>query len=320
VSSAVLTDPPSCQGWDFGDYAYALEPLTLPTPGAPGVDEEQPAGADRYQASARYLRRIGNGLVSLDGIEPCEAADELYWFRWITGHQACFAIWHLMAQIQDELADGRMPLESGCARLATYVRGYSIMLLYAGSCPRGLYHALIRPSMRLRHRSFSGGWAPDYAPVRDLFRGREVTDLPAGDGLRRSMELHRLVHDGVAAKLVPDGKSLLRQSTVHTSGSELLGVLYDSYFLTLRAPVSHRDVVAQLLRRLVAIAHDVGANDLYRDSDEPADRPAELQAPQVVSCEVLFLEMLAEVATCAAEDAFASGEEQGLARVEAAIG
>jgi hypothetical protein len=166
--------------------------------------------------------------------------------------------------------------------------------------------------MRLRHRSFSGGWAPDYAPVRDLFRGREtrLNELPGADALSRAIELYRLVHDGVAAKLVPDGKSLLRQSTVHASGHELLGLLYDNYFLTLRAPVSHQDVVAQLLRRLVAIAQDVAVNALDRSSSgDLDDRPPELRAPQVAACELLFFKILCKVATCAVEGAFEQATE-----------
>jgi L-tyrosine peroxygenase len=318
VPSVLLTDRPSCREWDFGDYPYALEPLSLPAPGAPDIEEEGGAGSDgaaSYEEVTQYLRGIGEGAVSLDRIEPCETPEELYWFRWITGHQACFAIWRLMAQLQEEVVEGAVPLEPAFAHLSAYARGYSTMLLYTGSCPRPLYHALIRPSMRLRHRSFSGSWAPDYAPVQDLFRGQEtrLNELPGADALARAVELYRLVHDGVAAKLVPDGKSLLRQSTVNTSEShELLGLLYDSYFLTLRAPVSHQDVVAQLLRRLVAIAQDAAVNAVDLDSNgDLDDRPAELRAPQVIACERLFFEILFEVATCAAEGAFGSRGPEG---------
>ena len=311
MPSVLLTARPSCRGWDFGDYPYALEPLSLPAPGAPDIEEERDADSDgdaSYAQVTQYLRGIGEGVVSLDGIEPCEAPDELYWFRWITGHQACFAIWRLMAQLQEEVVEGAVPLEPAFAHLSAYARGYSIMLLYTGSCPRTLYHALIRPTMRLRHRSFSGSWAPDYAPVQNLFRGREtrLAELAGADALARAIELYRLVHDGVAAKLVPDGKSLLRQSAVHASHShELLGLLYDNYFLTLRAPASRQDVVAQLLRRLVAIAQDAAVNPLDQgSSEELGDRPPELQAPQVIACERLFFEVLSEVATCAAEGVF----------------
>src|SRR3712207_8127095 len=45
----------------------------------------------------------------------------------------------------------------------------------------------------------SGGWAPDYLPVRHLFRGRESATgwSPAGPApeLSEAMTLHQIVHD-----------------------------------------------------------------------------------------------------------------------------
>jgi len=141
------------------------------------------------------------------------------------------------------------------------------MLLYTGSCPRDLYQVLIRPSMRRWHRAFSGAWAPDFAPVRELLRSRLPAwshGLPTAE-LREAIRLHSVVHDMVAAKLVPDGMSLLRLASVRRHDHRMAGMIYDCYFMTVRQSISGHEVVTQLLRRLIAIAQDVDANGLYTD-------------------------------------------------------
>jgi hypothetical protein len=77
-------------------------------------------------------------------------------------------------------------------------------------------------------------------------------------------------------------------------------MIYDTYFMTLRAPVPRHEVVVQLLRRLVAIAQDIAANGLYPE-DDGVERPAELQAAEVVSCENSLVDIMLEVARCACE-------------------
>jgi hypothetical protein len=61
-------------------------------------------------------------------------------------------------------------------------------------------------------------------------------------------------------------------------------------------------VIAQLLRRLVAIAQDVAVNDLHcAPTGEVGERPAELHAAEVIACESEFSDILFEVATCAGD-------------------
>ena len=188
------------------------------------------------------------------------------------------------------------------------------MLLYTGSCPRDLYSVLIRPSMRLRHRAFSGSWAPDYWPIRDLFRRRHlpaVSDVDIGE-LVDAITLLHLVHDGVAARLVANGKSLLREAAVRGPGHRLAGMMYDTYFATLRAPVTRHEVVAQLLRRLVAIAQDITTNGLYTVDDD--DRPAELRKAEVVKCENSLVDIVLGVAeyACRLDDGLAEPPRSNL--------
>jgi hypothetical protein len=294
----VLSELPSGPGWEFAGYPYGLEPLTLPEPGAP--DQPSDCAPSTYAGTCRLIRQI---VEQGARVEPCASAETLFGFRWIVGHQVSFIVWRLMAQLLDEVADGRLAWTDVLGPLCRYVRGYGAMLLYTGSCPRATYHAVIRPSMRLRHPSFSGSWAADYWPVRDLVRSRRLpfAQSPESTDLLHAIRLLQLVHDGVAAKLVPDGRSLLRQSTVRRQDTQVLHLIYDNYFLTLRAPVSRHDVVVQLLRRAMAIAHDIAVNDLHPPAvTDAAERPDELSHSEVVACERGIAGIVADVATCAA--------------------
>lgn len=282
--------------WDFGGFAYGLEPLILPPAGSADAvcDGLCVVSAGAYAEACRRMQTLG--------FEPCDAPDELFWFRWITGHQVCFVVWRLIAQLLDDVNHGWRSPYQAIEPMCRLVDGYSAMLLYTGSCPRDLYGELIRPSMRLRHRAFSGSWAPDYWPIRDLFRGRQPAALwsaDAGELLDAITFLH-LVHDGVAAKLVTDGKSLLRQASVRRPKHHMAGMIYDTYFMTLRAPVLRHDMVTQLLRRLVAIAQDLAGNGLYTE-DDTDERPPELLAAEVLKCENSLVDIMLAVAQCACE-------------------
>jgi len=74
----------------------------------------------------------------------------------------------------------------------------------------------------------------------------------------------------------------------------LVGMIYDSYFMTVRMPVARPEVVAQLLRRLVAIARDLAANGL-RPPEDRDPLPEELLRPEVVKCETGLVDILFEI-------------------------
>lgn len=297
-TSGALCELPVAGRWDFGGFAYGLEPLVLPPVGAPDATAVDAciASADGYAETCWRIRSLGEPGGPVPGLEPCDVPEELFWFRWITGHQVCFAVWRLIAQLLDDVHDGRRSAADAIEPIARYVDGYSAMLLYTGSCPSDVYGVHIRPSMRLRHRAFSGGWAPDYWPIRKLFRHR----LPSKWGERAeeltdALALLHLVHDGVAERLVADGRSLLREASMRGPDHRTAGMIYDTYFMTLRAPVARHEVVVQLLRRLVAITQDIAVNGLHA-ADNVAERPAELQAPEVLKCESNLNEVLLAVA------------------------
>jgi hypothetical protein len=290
--------------WDFGGFAYGLEPLILPPAGSADAvcDDLCFVSAAAYAETCRRMQLLAERGVLTPESDRCDGPEELFWFRWITGHQVCFVVWRLIAQLLDDVHHGRRSPYQAIEPMCRFVDGYSAMLLYTGSCPRDVYGALIRPSMRLRHRAFSGSWAPDYWPIRELFRGRHPAAIWSADTgeLQDAITFLQLVHDGVAARLVTDGRSLLREASVRRPRHGMAGMIYDTYFMTLRAPVLHHDVVTQLLRRLVAIAQDVAANGLYAN-DDTDERPPELLTAEVAKCENSLDEIMLEVARCACE-------------------
>ncbi|XVQ07085.1 hypothetical protein ACQP1W_31160 [Spirillospora sp. CA-255316] len=281
---------------DFGDVAYGPEPLLLPVPSAQAEEPAPPAETafpGDFDEICRSLRAIAEGHGP--AAAPAASPEQLFWFRWITGHQVSFVLWNLTARLMNGVAD-----PARTAGMEAYAHGYCAMLLYTGSCPRRVYETLIRPSMYLQHPGFSGTWAPDFGPVRPLFRSRRP---PETAEMRAAIELHKTIHDGVAAKLVPDGRSLLQQSIKETTihRSEIAGVIYDDYFMTRRAAVDVGAVTGQLLRRLRAVALDVAANGLYPMRDGgPEDVPEELSRADVRECEENLLGTLLRIGVLAA--------------------
>lgn len=317
---ALVVESPATHGWDFGDFPYALEPLTLPGPGTLRQAGDVNS-CETFGSTCKSLHGLASGAI--DPVRPdesVESSDRLFWFRWITGHQVTFAVWQLMGLELE--ARGKPGRQERLARLVELMNGYSAMLLYTSSTPKRVYHDLIRPSMHLQHRGFSGTWAPDFAPLKSLLRGRH--ELFAEDGttaLRDAVRTYERVHAGIAARLVPSGRSLLQHSaeTTEVVHPDVQGVIYDSYFMTLRASTDVQDVVAQLLRRLNAVARDVAANGLYPVSDEDLDPgaaeaggercPPELAGADVTRCEDDLLGIVARVAARAVDVLRASAGE-----------
>ncbi|WP_052847609.1 hypothetical protein [Streptomyces avicenniae] len=257
AAGTVPAELPQCPKWVYGGFPYGLEPLTLPAP-----DEPSPSGKPDLVPfeNARELVERAGGAGGED-VEP----DTVLWFRWITGHQVSFTVWRLMAWLIHDVEAGLADRRDAPAALVRYVRGYSAMLRYSSSCPQSVYRDLIRPTMYRQHPAFSGGWAPDYPLVRGLFRGRPPSwlDGPGRADVLAAVADYQVDHAHIAARLVPGGHSLLRDSVAaqHPRPPQPLpAVLYDNYFMTLRAPIDRGHVVAQLLRRLLALVQDLAAH------------------------------------------------------------
>jgi len=287
--------------WDFGGHPYGLEPLTLPDTAASVADRAADRGGpfgDELQSSRRSLRALGAAQDPALSPTP-DPIERLFWFRWITGHQTTFILWQLLAQAVKQGASDDDVAAAEQEDCRVYMRGYSAMLLYTGSCPRDVYHRVIRPSMALQHPGFSGTWARDFWPVRGLLRagGAEPPDTPLG----RECALNVLIHQGIAGKLVPDGQSLLKSAVGQddmTWKRPALAVLYDTYFLTLRGAVPQEAVIRQLMRRLHAIGRDLATNGLYPPYASSVDeKPPSLRTAWVDRCEQTIPETLFAIAT-----------------------
>ncbi|GAB3501192.1 hypothetical protein [Amycolatopsis cihanbeyliensis] len=291
--------------WEFGDFPYGLEFLVLPPAGhAAAVFPKPPPvlpDCDPHFAlsQVRILSKGGPGLVSADA---GPSAEGLFWFRWITGHQITFLIWRFMGN----LLNGRSLhcLDDGEATvLQTYIDGYSAMLVYTASCPREIYHSLIRPRMYDQHPGFSGKWAPDYAPVRRFFRSGAVADsveTRAAD-VAQAIKINREVHDDVAAWLVPDGRSLLQHAAEESPVglSPRTALLYDNFFMTLRSTIDVDALIAQLLHRIRPALIDVARHGLYPHGRNIACSVGESVRPSAVECEDRFGQVIADVAHAA---------------------
>ncbi|AYN38233.1 L-tyrosine 3-hydroxylase [Streptomyces dangxiongensis] len=279
---------------EYGGRAYGIEPLMLPPdPVHCNADDE---------LTRRYAELLGQGPDP--GAEPSGApaaagsAEQLFWFRWITGHQLTFMLWQELGRRAAEAAGPAPPDE--VAAVGRLVRGYSAMLLYTASCTRDVYLRIIRPSMALHHPAFSGAWARDYGPVRALLRGR----LPAAwdgraDALVEECALNERVHEGIAAKLVPDAPSLLQSATgtCRPLPRDVRAALFDTYFITLRAPCAPEEGAAQLLRRMRAVRDDLAVNGLYPASaSSRAEKPEALRTPQVEEIERAVPQLLGNIA------------------------
>ncbi|WP_211222309.1 L-tyrosine 3-hydroxylase [Actinokineospora enzanensis] len=193
----------------------------------------------------------------------------LFWYRWIAGHQISFMLWRAMHDVVWHHPDD-VPSERELDMLAACVDSYSAMLLYSSTVPRDHYHTNIRVLMALQHPSFSGAWAPDYRPIRRLFRGKVPwLDAPACRALGEAVARNGTTHSHIADHLVPDGRSLLQQSAgaPGVSVSREKEDLYDNFFLTVRRPVSQAELVAQLDSRIVELAADLRHNGLYPEVD-----------------------------------------------------
>lgn len=255
ISFETLSAPlPAPARWTFGGRPYGLEPLILPTAAVPGEDLQRLGleTADGTGPEALAPTLLTGAAPTVPGSRVPDGDPRIPWFRWITGHQISFAVWRLLAQEIRTVArtEGHRRAVAVDAVIA-YVRGYCAMLLYTASCPREVYEALIRPSMFLAHPGFSGTWAADFAAVRPVFRSRQLSWLgrgPGADEVRRTVAVSHLVHAGVAARLVPEGGSLLQEAPVGARRPALAEVLYDSYFLTTRMAYAEAQVVPQAAR------------------------------------------------------------------------
>ncbi|MFE0641762.1 L-tyrosine 3-hydroxylase [Streptomyces sp. NPDC058877] len=299
------TAPPRSDNWEYGGHLYGLEPLALPAKWSQWTPAESSLRGDAAEISLGDPSAWECDAETASELRPADdgETDRLFWFRWITGHQTTFTVWQLLAETlhQGRLADTGPAADELARRARCLVRVYSLMLLYASSPPQETYERVIRDPMARQHPNLSGAWARDYGDIRPLIRGRIGfgSKLEAAE-LALECQLNEQIHEGIAARVVPSGVSLLlspkaRRQTRQLNRETLLW-LYDGIFLTSRAPVSRDTVVRQLIRRIHAILLDIRANGLYPlNGPDSAPEPPELMTDSVLALKDSFAGVLREL-------------------------
>ncbi|MEU5835585.1 L-tyrosine 3-hydroxylase [Streptomyces diacarni] len=319
---AVPITLPTAGSWEFGDHVYGLEPLALPTDPPPA--SEMKATAPHEDASAqlrawveRWRADPGTAAAMVPADEP--EIDRVFWFRWITGHQTTFCLWQLLAAVLEKASSPTDPAEADrlSQQARCMVRCFSLILLYTSAPPRDIYERVIRLPMGRQHANLSGAWAKDYGPVRPLIRGRiRVGEGATAAALADECALNDRVHEGIAAKVMETGVSLLLTTHDRPSVTPLARDtrrwLYDGIFLTTRSPVSYELIVRQLLRRVHAILLDITANGLYPSYAPSAhDEPAELRTPEITELKESFADTFRHLVTLVGAPGAAAAELGG---------
>lgn len=248
------------------DYLYANEVLELPEANSEysTMHEEE---ALTFDMDYQHL------MVEVEAhIQSWEQEEVPYrfWYRWITGHQAMFILWYILSTDMKEAATkGAYFLADRLDAYARILEGCAALFDYTGSCPADFYNEQIRTYMALYHKGFSGQWSSDYTLLPKLIRKIMTTEFP--DNLQEKKGrfktaylLHQKVHYGVADKLVPNGKSLLKNAkqqggTVSKTKPEHF-MMYDFFFLVHRTPVSKKRIFTSLEKRVKSILSDVRAH------------------------------------------------------------
>lgn len=267
------------------DMFYVNNPITLPVADAPLATVSDP----------QRCEETAHGLA----FEPAQNAEQVYWFRWISGHQLTFGFWQALrrqlAYIARSLNQHGSADPLAIERCSQLIRGVSALYVYSGSCTRAVYAATIRRFMGIFHGGFSGTWAADYRGISDLVGfvcayshsthaqaqgnahaaiARALTELKQAE-----RESHS-VHVAVAKKLVPEGRSLLGELKAHGSVvplSETARFIYDSFFLVQRTAITAHDLEAAVGLRAQRVLADLNANQLYpQGSSSASEAPEEL--------------------------------------------
>ena len=265
-SISAITTPPTAGQWCIGGTGYGVEALVMPFTGSrlrrPSATPAETAALRRSGEALQMMVESPEVVPRNDAVDSSLAS----WARWINGHQLTFIAWRLAREVRDAFKAKLIGPHQAAHLLAACVDAYSRLLVYSGSCSISDYHQIIRPAMYRHNPAFSGTWAADYAPIRDVLRmnPESMVELGPNAMLHRVLSDNRAVHEYIANRLVPDGVSLLQQAHHVPLGQSRVvrNGAYDLFFMTARSQISGQELLAALLRR---------ANDLLLDVSLSAD-------------------------------------------------
>jgi hypothetical protein len=201
--------------------------------------------------------------------------DERARYRWWIGHQVTFCVWRLLAESLTAIAANEHPAPEPVANAARLYDAYSALLCYAGSCTPEVYSRAIRAEMVRADPAFTGRWSRDYeripALLRSVRRTRSAADISQ---LVTASRANQMAHIATAKRLVPNGISLLQQSTrahddqVTDRDRDLL----DAFFLVTRAQISRAAFTAQLSGLTALVLADLADRPLEDDGGDTITR------------------------------------------------
>ncbi|WP_236725320.1 L-tyrosine 3-hydroxylase [Amycolatopsis orientalis] len=245
-------------------------PLPLDEFGPCQAESAIPAGALPRQRAATCPAALNVQPVPPP---PSGSEAEFAWYRWILGHHGSFVAWRLLSSALDR---------RDTDEAAALFDAYSALLLYAGSCTPAVYATVIRPRMMARHPAMSGTWARDYRHIT-----AQLSEFvpESGSTLKEALKFNRLVHMTVAHRLVPIGKSLLRDAghDVHEAPTEEEQEIVDDFFLMDRAPNCVAGFVAALRARISAIIADARLNPVTEIYDRQVVNRFQEDLPEHIS-------------------------------------
>ena len=237
----------------FGDYQYGTEIAVIPMP------------HEEFSHETSEDTQQPNHTQAIEYNSTCNWSD-IYWFRWITGHQIMLMFWHLLTKELKKLKNHDMSAAKlmFCLQL---MHGCTLIYEYTGSCSKQYYNQYIRPFMLLVHKSFTGTWAIDYISLPSLVKlvTHKKSTISAVIALQKELwkayMCSQKAHINVAKRLVPEGTSLLQQAQksgiAHSAIQSHHHRLFDLFFLVDRKKVSMLDFQRNLVRRIKAAIEDL---------------------------------------------------------------
>lgn len=239
---------------------------------AASVQVRLPPPRDPFRAESREA----NPTLVIGWTRAPEDPDDLARYRWRIGHQLTFCVWRLLSERLATIAMEQRPVsETVAAGIALY-DVCSMLLLYAGSCSPEVYLRTIRPEMADADPAFSGRWAREYEDIPGLLRViRRTRPTAHVAGLLAAARTNQMVHMAVGKRLVPDGPSLLRQSSRKGEHpvTDRERDTFDAFFLVKRAAVSRSKFAAQIRALAGMVADDLAERPMIGPA-ATWDRPA----------------------------------------------
>ncbi|MFI7123866.1 L-tyrosine 3-hydroxylase [Amycolatopsis sp. NPDC049868] len=201
----------------------------------------------------------GPALKEVQAAPPVADVNAGALYRWLLGHHGAFCVWRLTSEV---ISAGEHGQRGALNTVAALVDTYSALLLYAGSCSPHVYGTVLRTAMIAMNPAFSGTWARDYEHISARLRQLERSSDSAS--LKEALRFNRVVHATIAVRMVPSGRSLLREAgrTKNQTPTDEERDVLDSFFLTARGAMCRRGFLAQLQQRSRLVVEDIRGRPL----------------------------------------------------------